>query len=86
MSNKGGKFWNPPPPPDERPLVPEFPVPPYVMIGDVECVLERIPIDNLVEWRKRHNLVRVRTANMGRLGPVTVHWPKPTKENEPCDG
>ena len=80
MSN-GGKFWNPPPE-GERPLRPELPVPPYVMIGEVECVLERVVIDDIPAWAERHSLERVRTAFMGRLGHVNIYWPRNGKEEE----
>ena len=72
----GAKFWNPAPPPEERPLRPELPVPPYVVIGGVECVLEWVRIDDIPPWRKRNGLERVRTAFMGRLGHVNVYWPR----------
>ena len=79
---EGGKFWNPPPPPEERTLRPELPVPPYVMIGDVECVLEWVRIDKVPEWAAHRNLERVRTADMGRLGHVNIYWPRNGNEEE----
>ena len=78
----GGKFWNPPPPPQGRGLRPELPVPPYIVIGDVECVLERVRIDDLPQWAKRHGLTRIRNAFMGRLGHVSVYWPENGKEED----
>jgi len=75
-----GKFWNPAP--LERPLRPELPVPPYIMIGDVECVLAWVRIDDLPGWASRHGLERVRTADMGRLGPVSIYWPKNGNEED----
>jgi len=75
-----GKFWNPAP--LERPLRPELPVPPYIMIGDVRCVLEYVPIDKIPEWARHHGLERVRTGDFGRLGPVNIYWPKNGNEEE----
>lgn len=79
-----GKFWNPPPPPEERSLQPELPVPPYVMIGGVECELVYVQIDAIPQWAERNNLERVGSTFMGRLGHVNVYWPRNGTEEE-CD-
>ena len=75
---------SPLPPPKERSLHPQLPVPPFVVIDGVLCQLEYVKIGDLPRWTNRHNLVHSRTAWMGerRLGSVEVYWPRNGNEEE----
>jgi len=76
---------------DLPPLVPPLPEPPWVHLGEVPFLLERVRIDELDAWREEHGLVRVGKVFLGRpgwresvdgkmywsgYGWVSVHWPR----------
>ena len=70
---------------DLAPLPPDHPnyLPDNVYLDGARCRLERVKLNDLAAWMDRHGLEYHRTADMGRLGLVTIFWPVIRKEKRP---
>ena len=58
------------------PLVPRE-LPKRAGAGGALCIIERVPIEGLLEWKQDHGVEFARAADLGReIGPVALYWPK----------